>query len=74
MCLFYANKGVVVLSTSCVYACVCVCVRFPESVYNLANGIDVEETRHRVEQYKKENQALIMKNRARLVRLPLATG
>ena len=39
------------------------------AVYNLANGINVEETRHLVEQYKKENQTVIAKNRARQVLL-----
>ena len=37
------------------------------TVYNLTNGIDVDETRYRVEQYKKENQALIIKNRDKQV-------
>lgn len=37
------------------------------TVYNLTNGIDVDETRYRVEQYKKENQALIVKNRDKQV-------
>lgn len=52
--------------------CACVCAF--SAVYNLANGIDVEETRHRVERYKKENQAQIVKNRDRLVRQLLITG
>ena len=38
-----------------------------DAVFNLANGIDVEEMKQKVEKYKKENQALIMKNRARQV-------
>lgn len=33
----------------------------------MTNGVDVEETKQKVETYKKENQALIMKNRARQV-------
>ena len=36
-------------------------------MYNLANGINVDETRHLVEQYKKDNQTVIVKNRARQV-------
>ena len=38
-----------------------------DTVFNLANGIDVEEMKQKVEKYKRENQALIMKNRARQV-------
>ena len=38
-----------------------------DAVFNLANGIDVEEMKQKVEKYKRENQALIMKNRARQV-------
>ena len=34
-------------------------------VYNLTNGIDVEETKEKIEAYRKENQALILKNRVR---------
>jgi CDK-activating kinase assembly factor MAT1 len=37
-------------------------------VFNLANGIDVEGTKLRVEQYKKENQTIIAKNRQKLLR------
>ena len=37
------------------------------AVFNLANGVDVEEMKQKVEIYKRENQALIMKNRARQV-------
>lgn len=36
-------------------------------VYNLANGVDVEATRARIDQYKKDNQASIVKNRQRQV-------
>ena len=38
-----------------------------DAVFNLANGIDVEEMKQKVDKYKRENQALIMKNRARQV-------
>ena len=34
-------------------------------IYNLTNGIDVEETKEKIELYRKENQALILKNRVR---------
>lgn len=34
-------------------------------VYNLTNGIDVEETKEKIEAYRKEYQALILKNRVR---------
>lgn len=37
------------------------------AVFNLANGIDVEQTRAKVDAYKKENQTQIMKNRDRQV-------
>ena len=36
-------------------------------VYNLTNGIDVEETKQKTEWYRKENQAIIMKIRERQV-------
>lgn len=35
-------------------------------VYNLTNNIDIVETNKRIEQYKKENKELIMKNKAKL--------
>ena len=38
-------------------------------VFNLANGIDVEETKKKMNLYKKENQTLILKNREKQVRL-----
>ena len=38
------------------------------AVFNLANGIDVEETKRKVDNYKKENQELIKKNRSKLVK------
>lgn len=38
-------------------------------VFNLANGIDVELTKERIEQYRRENQTAIMKNRQKQVRL-----
>ncbi|KAG6456224.1 CDK-activating kinase assembly factor MAT1 [Manduca sexta] len=37
-------------------------------VYNLTNNIDVVETNKRIEQYKKENKELIMKNKAKIGR------
>ncbi|XP_004923452.1 CDK-activating kinase assembly factor MAT1 [Bombyx mori] len=37
-------------------------------VYNLTNNIDIVETNKRIEQYKKENKELIMKNKAKLGR------
>lgn len=36
-------------------------------VFNLANGIEVEMTKEKIEQYKKENQNIITKNRQKLV-------
>ncbi len=36
-------------------------------VYNLANGVDVDQTRAKMDAYKKDNQTLIMKNRDRQV-------
>jgi hypothetical protein len=42
--------------------------RLPFEVFNLVNGIDVEETKLEVERYRTENQTLIMKNRAKQVR------
>lgn len=38
-------------------------------VFNLANGVDVEGTKRKMNLYKKENQTLILKNRERQVRL-----
>ncbi|EDV29119.1 CDK-activating kinase assembly factor MAT1 [Trichoplax sp. H2] len=35
-------------------------------IYNLTNGINVDETKAKVEKYKKDNQALIARNRSRL--------
>ncbi len=35
-------------------------------VFNLTNGVDVEETRMRMEQYKRENKDQIKKNRTKL--------
>lgn len=35
-------------------------------IYNLANNIDVESTKRKIEQYKKENKTLIMKNKSKL--------
>ncbi|XP_072946445.1 CDK-activating kinase assembly factor MAT1 [Epargyreus clarus] len=35
-------------------------------IYNLANNIDVVGTNKRIEQYKKENKEIIMKNKAKL--------
>lgn len=37
-------------------------------VFNLSNGVDVEETKRKVNHYKKENQTMILKNRERQVR------
>jgi CDK-activating kinase assembly factor MAT1 len=37
-------------------------------IYNLSNGIEVEATKRRVEQYKKDNADAISKNRGRLSR------
>ena len=37
------------------------------TVYNLSNNTDVEETKAKVEAYKKENLAIISKNRLRQV-------
>lgn len=36
-------------------------------VFNLANGIDVEETKSQIETYKLENQDAIKKNKGKLV-------
>lgn len=44
---------------------------FSVTVFNLANGVDVEQTKARVEAYKKENQTLILKNRDRQVTILL---
>ena len=44
---------------------------FVSIVFNLANGIDVEETKRKMNLYRKENQTLILKNRERQVREPL---
>ena len=38
-------------------------------VFNLANGIDVEITKQKIDEYKKNNQALIMKNRQKQVNI-----
>ena len=38
------------------------------AVFNLANEIDVEQTKKKVESYRKDNQTVIMKNRDRTVR------
>lgn len=35
-------------------------------IYNLTNGIDVEETKQQIDQYRKENQEIIKKNRSKL--------
>lgn len=37
------------------------------SVFNLSQNIDVDETRRQIEQYKRENQSLIKKNKSKLV-------
>ncbi|KAK6183579.1 hypothetical protein SNE40_011033 [Patella caerulea] len=37
-------------------------------IYNLANGIDVEDTRRQVDSYKKENKDAIRKNQSKLSR------
>ncbi|XP_031564122.1 CDK-activating kinase assembly factor MAT1-like [Actinia tenebrosa] len=37
-------------------------------VWNLANGVDVDETKKAIEKYKKENEALIRKNNVKLGR------
>ena len=37
------------------------------TVYNLCHGVDVEQTKERMEQYRKEHQTLIMRNRERKV-------
>lgn len=37
-------------------------------IFNLANGIDVEITKQKIDEYKKNNQALIMKNRQKQLR------
>lgn len=39
-----------------------------EIIFNLCNNIDILETNKRIEQYKKENRDLIMKNKQRLGR------
>ena len=36
-------------------------------VWNLSNGVDVDETRKAVEKYKKDNEALIRKNNVKMV-------
>ena len=36
-------------------------------VFNLSNGVEVEETKSKVDRYKKENQTHIMRNRMRQV-------
>ena len=36
-------------------------------VFNLTNGVDAEKTRQRVEEYRRMNQSLIQKNKARAV-------
>ncbi|XP_064403367.1 CDK-activating kinase assembly factor MAT1-like isoform X1 [Halichondria panicea] len=38
-------------------------------IYNLANGVDVDQTRAKMDAYKKDNQTLIMKNRDRQLRV-----
>lgn len=40
---------------------------FSFAVFNLTNGIDVEETKRKVELYKKENQEFIRRNRSKMV-------
>ncbi|XP_074644070.1 CDK-activating kinase assembly factor MAT1-like [Tubulanus polymorphus] len=35
-------------------------------VFNLANGIDIDETKQRIEQYKKENRDFIKKNKVKI--------
>jgi len=35
-------------------------------IFNLANNVDVESTKRKIEQYKKENKSLIMKNKGKL--------
>jgi CDK-activating kinase assembly factor MAT1 len=37
-------------------------------VYNLCNGVDVEVTREKMEQYRRDHQTFIMKNREKRVR------
>ena len=37
------------------------------SVFNLANDVDVEDTKRQIEIYKRENADLIKKNRTKLV-------
>ncbi|GAB6032456.1 hypothetical protein CHUAL_011093 [Chamberlinius hualienensis] len=37
-----------------------------EIIFNLANDIDVEETKRKIEQYKKENKAITMRNKGKL--------
>ncbi|CAH1795905.1 unnamed protein product [Owenia fusiformis] len=38
------------------------------TIFNLANGVDVEETKKKIEQYKKENKDTIRKNQSKLSR------
>lgn len=35
-------------------------------IYNLANNIEIESTKRKIDQYKKENKTLIMKNKGKL--------
>lgn len=39
------------------------------SVFNLCNGNEVEETKRKIDQYKKENKEFIAKNKSKLVRI-----
>ena len=43
-----------------------------QPVYNLSNGIDIEETRSKVEKHRKEHKQEIQKNRARAVSIPVS--
>lgn len=42
-------------------------------IYNLTNNIDVVGTNKRIEQYKKDNKELIMKNKAKIGKIIVAT-
>lgn len=49
---------------SCIFYCV---MQNSDAVFNLVNGIDVEETKNAMEQYKNTNSELIRKNKIKLV-------
>ena len=62
--------GMSQVTAACVECITCktCCVLCLFEVYNLSNGIDIEETKSRVETYKKKNKQEILKIRARIVR------